>query len=61
MPRLPQAASIARPEAKSAMVRASMLIMSANTHFTAQMPTKRLAADCVLTDEAGRLLVLDPA
>lgn len=37
-----------------------MLIMSANTHFTAQMPTKRLAADCVLTDEAGRLLVLDP-
>lgn len=37
-----------------------MLIMSAETHFTAQMPTKRLAADCVLTDEAGRLLVLDP-
>ena len=24
------------------------------------MPTKRLAADCLLTDEAGRLLVLDP-
>jgi 8-oxo-dGTP pyrophosphatase MutT (NUDIX family) len=24
------------------------------------MPTKRLAADCVLTDEAGRPLVLDP-
>ena len=37
-----------------------MLIVSADAHFTSRMPTKRLASDCVLTDEAGRLLVLDP-
>ncbi len=37
-----------------------MLIVSADAHFTSGMPTKRLAADCVFTDEAGRLLVLDP-
>ena len=37
-----------------------MLIVSADAHFTSEMPTKRVAADCVLTDEAGRLLVLDP-
>lgn len=37
-----------------------MLIVSADAHFTTKMPTKRLAADCLLTDEAGRLLVLDP-
>ncbi len=42
------------------MARGSMLIVSADAHFTSRMPTKRLAADCVLTDEAGRLLVLDP-
>lgn len=36
-----------------------MLIVS-DAHFTSEMPTKRLAADCVLTDEAGHLLVLDP-
>ena len=40
--------------------RASMLSVSTDAHFTSQMPTKRVAADCVLTDEAGRLLVLDP-
>ena len=37
-----------------------MLIVTADAHFTSGMPTKRLAADCVFTDEAGRLLVLDP-
>ena len=34
--------------------------MSSDAHVTAGMPMKRVAADCVLTDEAGRLLVLDP-
>ena len=34
--------------------------MSDNLHFTATMPAKRMAADCLLTDEAGRLLVLKP-
>jgi hypothetical protein len=29
-------------------------------HVAVRMPTKRLAADSVLTDEAGRLLVLEP-
>lgn len=29
-------------------------------HFTAMQPTKRMAADCLFTDEAGRLLVLEP-
>jgi len=42
------------------VAHASMLIVSADAHFTSGMPTKRLAADCVLTDEAGRLLMLDP-
>jgi len=37
-----------------------MLIVSVDAHFTSGMPTKRLAADCVFMDEAGRLLVLDP-
>lgn len=40
--------------------RASILIVSTDAHFTSGMPTKRLAADCLFTDEAGRLLVLDP-
>lgn len=34
--------------------------VSDNPHFTAMMPTKRMAADCLLTDEAGRLLILQP-
>jgi hypothetical protein len=29
-------------------------------HFTATQPTKRMAADCLFTDEAGRVLVLNP-
>ncbi|MGZ0150387.1 NUDIX domain-containing protein [Kribbella sp. WER1] len=29
-------------------------------HFTTTLPTKRLAADCLLTDPAGRILILDP-
>jgi len=29
-------------------------------HFTARQPTKRMAADCLFTDEAGRVLILDP-
>ena len=29
-------------------------------HFTAKLPTKRMAADCLFTDKAGRLLVLEP-
>ncbi|GAA1134399.1 NUDIX hydrolase [Kribbella jejuensis] len=34
--------------------------MSDDVHFTATMPTKRIAADCLFTDRAGRLLVLEP-
>ena len=30
------------------------------THFTEKLPTKRMAAGCLFTDEAGRLLILDP-
>jgi 8-oxo-dGTP pyrophosphatase MutT (NUDIX family) len=29
-------------------------------HFTATFPTKRMAADCLFRDQAGRVLVLDP-
>jgi 8-oxo-dGTP pyrophosphatase MutT (NUDIX family) len=31
-----------------------------DVHFTAKLPTKRMAADCLFTDQAGRLLVLEP-
>ena len=41
-------------------MRASMLSVSSDAHFTTKMPTKRVAADCLLTDAAGRILVLDP-
>ena len=34
--------------------------VSDNVHFTAKMPTKRIAADCLFTDQADRLLVLEP-
>ncbi|MFI6830734.1 NUDIX domain-containing protein [Kribbella sp. NPDC050241] len=34
--------------------------MTDEVHFTARFPTKRMAADCLFTDPAGRLLVLDP-
>jgi 8-oxo-dGTP pyrophosphatase MutT (NUDIX family) len=34
--------------------------VSDDVHFTAKQPTKRIAADCLFTDESGRLLVLDP-
>jgi len=40
--------------------RVSILSVSTDAHFTSRMPTKRVAADCLLTDGAGRLLVLDP-
>jgi ADP-ribose pyrophosphatase YjhB (NUDIX family) len=49
-----------RGEAKAKASRASVLIMSAGAHVTPEMPTKRVAAVCGLTDEAGRPLVLDP-
>ncbi|MFD7156466.1 NUDIX domain-containing protein [Kribbella sp. NPDC059898] len=29
-------------------------------HFTAKLPTKRMAADCLFTDSADRLLILKP-
>ncbi len=29
-------------------------------HFTEKLPTKRMAADCLFTDAAGRILLLDP-
>lgn len=29
-------------------------------HFTEKLPTKRMAADCLFTDEAGRVLLLEP-
>ena len=31
-----------------------------DVHFTAKLPTKRMAADCLFTDQADRLLVLEP-
>lgn len=31
-----------------------------DAHFTTKLPTKRVAADCLFTDQAGRLLVLEP-
>ena len=31
-----------------------------DVHFTAKHPTKRMAADCLFTDQADRLLVLEP-
>ncbi|WP_165549692.1 NUDIX domain-containing protein [Kribbella speibonae] len=34
--------------------------MSDDVHFTARFPTKRIAADCLFTDHADRLLVLKP-
>lgn len=34
--------------------------MPADSHSTSDLPTKRVAADCLITDEEGRLLVLDP-
>lgn len=34
--------------------------MPDDVHFTAKQPTKRIAADCLFTDEADRLLVLEP-
>jgi len=36
-----------------------MVSVSADDHFTAKLPAKRMAADCLIADEAGRLLVLD--
>jgi ADP-ribose pyrophosphatase YjhB (NUDIX family) len=32
----------------------------ADAHFTSDLPAKRVAADCLFTDQAGCLLVLDP-
>jgi ADP-ribose pyrophosphatase YjhB (NUDIX family) len=34
--------------------------MPDDAHFTARLPVKRLAADCLFTDEAGRILVVEP-
>ena len=34
--------------------------MPDDVHFTAKLPTKRMAADCLFTDQADRLLVLEP-
>lgn len=34
--------------------------MLADAHFTSGLPAKRLAADCLITDDEGRLLVLGP-
>lgn len=34
--------------------------MPVDAHFTAGLPVKRIAADCLLSDEAGRVLVLEP-
>lgn len=34
--------------------------VSDEVHFTAGLPTKRMAADCLITDQADRLLVLQP-
>jgi 8-oxo-dGTP pyrophosphatase MutT (NUDIX family) len=31
-----------------------------DVHFTAKLATKRMAADCLFTDQAGRLRVLEP-
>lgn len=34
--------------------------MAIEAHFTASLPAKRMAADCLFTDHAGRLLVVEP-
>ena len=34
--------------------------MADGVHFSAKLPTKRMAADCLFTDDADRLLVLQP-
>lgn len=33
---------------------------STNEHFTARLPTKRVAADCLIFDAEGRFLVVEP-
>jgi pimeloyl-ACP methyl ester carboxylesterase len=38
----------------------SLSNMPDDVHFTAKLPTKRMAADCLFTDQASRLLVLEP-
>lgn len=35
--------------------------VSEGAHFTTRLATKRIAADCVFRDGAGRVLVLEPA
>lgn len=34
--------------------------MSSDAHFTASLPTKRMAADCLFRDRDGRVLVVEP-
>lgn len=34
--------------------------MSEESHFTTTLPTKRMAADCLIRDQEGRILVLEP-
>lgn len=34
--------------------------MSDAVHFTAQLPTKRMSADCLIRDQFDRILVLQP-
>lgn len=38
----------------------SLGAVAEDVHFTAKLPTKRMAADCPLFDDAGRLLILEP-
>lgn len=35
-------------------------VMTADEYFTVRLPTKRVAADCLIFDPAGRFLVVEP-
>ena len=35
-------------------------MVGSRVHFTERLPTKRMAADCLFTNEAGHLLVIKP-
>jgi ADP-ribose pyrophosphatase YjhB (NUDIX family) len=35
-------------------------VVSDDDHFTSKLPTKRIAADCLFTDSADRVLILEP-
>ena len=52
--------SMARVKPGRTSFYGSLANVADDVHFTAKLPTKRMAADCLFTDETGRLLVLEP-